>query len=184
MHIYRDMWVVREFETMLNSIKTTGQYEGIEYNHPGPAHLGIGQEAAYVGQAFELGMDDFFFWFPQKPRRDPRKGMSCIEKLSDEQLMEIMENFFDGETFAVVKEHTRSIKKSKDMAREFLLYGMIAETWGRQTGFNRGLGGSMHAFFIPFGIFPEQRDRRRQCANLYGRGALQACQPEAWYGHL
>ena len=40
MHIYRDMWVVREFETMLNSIKTTGQYEGIEYNHPGPGLYG------------------------------------------------------------------------------------------------------------------------------------------------
>ncbi len=49
MHIYRDMWVVREFETMLNSIKTTGQYEGIEYNHPGPAILASAREAAYVG---------------------------------------------------------------------------------------------------------------------------------------
>lgn len=153
MHIYRDMWVVREFETMLNSIKTTGQYEGIEYNHPGPAHLGIGQEAAYVGQAFELGMDDFSFGSHRSHGEILAKGMSCIEKLSDEQLMEIMENFFDGETFAVVKEHTQ-YKEVKDMAREFLLYGMIAETWGRQTGFNRGLGGSMHAFFIPFGIFP------------------------------
>ena len=43
--IYSDMAVIREFETMLNVIKTTGEYQGIAYNHPGPAHLSIGQEA-------------------------------------------------------------------------------------------------------------------------------------------
>ncbi|MBR5900237.1 MAG: dehydrogenase, partial [Clostridia bacterium] len=37
---------------------------------------------------------------------------------------------------------------------DFLLYGALAEVFARTTGFNRGLGGSMHAFFIPFGIFP------------------------------
>ena len=42
--IFRDMVLIREFETMLNLIKTTGEYQGIPYNHPGPAHLSIGQE--------------------------------------------------------------------------------------------------------------------------------------------
>ncbi len=153
LNIYRDMWVVREFETMLNLIKTTNQYEGIEYNHPGPAHLGIGQEAAYVGQAFDLGIEDFCFGSHRSHGEILAKGMSAIEKLSDEQLTEIMETFFDGDTYKVVKEHTE-YTSVKDKARQFLLYGMIAETWGRQTGFNRGLGGSMHAFFTPFGVYP------------------------------
>ena len=30
----------------------------------------------------------------------------------------------------------------------------MAEIWARETGFNKGLGGSMHAFFTPFGIYP------------------------------
>ena len=38
MNIYRDMCYIREFETMLNLIKTTGEYQGVSYNHPGPAH--------------------------------------------------------------------------------------------------------------------------------------------------
>ena len=50
-NMYYDMLLIREFETMLNLIKTQGVYQGIEYNHPGPAHLSIGQEAAAVGQA-------------------------------------------------------------------------------------------------------------------------------------
>ena len=49
--MYYDMLVIREFETMLNQIKVQGSYEGMEYNHPGPANLSIGEEAAAVGQA-------------------------------------------------------------------------------------------------------------------------------------
>ena len=41
--IFRDMTVLREFETMLNSIKTQGGYNGIDHTYPGPAHLSIGQ---------------------------------------------------------------------------------------------------------------------------------------------
>jgi len=153
LHIYRDMWMVREFETMLNSIKTTSQYQGVEYNHPGPAHLGIGQEAGYVGQAFELGIDDFTFGSHRSHGEILAKGMSAIEKLDERRLTEIMEGFLDGDTYAVVQKYTQ-YQNTKDRAREFLLYGMICETWGRQTGFNRGLGGSMHAFFTPFGVYP------------------------------
>lgn len=50
--IYRDMFIIREFETMLNLVKTTGGYNGVEYNNPGPAHLSMGQEAAAVGMAY------------------------------------------------------------------------------------------------------------------------------------
>ncbi|MGC3995813.1 MAG: thiamine pyrophosphate-dependent enzyme [Propionicimonas sp.] len=56
-----DMIAIREFESMLNSIKTTGGWQGIEYNHKGPAHLSAGQEAAAVGQAAELDADDYIF---------------------------------------------------------------------------------------------------------------------------
>ena len=60
-NLYRDMLTLREFETMINLIKTTGEYEGIAYNHPGPAHLSMGQEAAAVGEAFHLDVDDYIF---------------------------------------------------------------------------------------------------------------------------
>ena len=36
----------------------------------------------------------------------------------------------------------------------FFIYGAYSEIFARDTGFNRGLGGSMHAFFTPFGIYP------------------------------
>lgn len=153
LRIYRDMLIVREFETMLYLIKTTGEYEGVAYNHPGPAHLGIGQEAAYVGQAFGLGIDDFTFGSHRSHGEILAKGLSAIAKLPEDQLMDIMKSFFGGETFSVIEKTTKATSV-RDMANEFLLYGTLAEIWARKTGFNRGLGGSMHAFFIPFGIFP------------------------------
>src|SRR4029450_8224542 len=41
-----------------------------------------------------------------------------------------------------------------DLARRFFVYGAYSEIFARETGLNRGLGGSMHAFFAPFGIYP------------------------------
>ena len=35
----------------------------------------------------------------------------------------------------------------------FLLSGVLAEIFMRELGFNKGMGGSMHAFFTPFGTF-------------------------------
>ena len=64
LNIYRDMCYIREFETMLQSIKTTGAYSGVSYNYPGPAHLGIGQEAAYVGAGVQSHNRRLQFRFP------------------------------------------------------------------------------------------------------------------------
>ncbi len=151
-NIYRDMLTLREFETMINLIKTTGEYEGVAYNHPGPAHLSMGQEAAAVGQAFHLTADDFIFGSHRGHSDILAKGLSAIEKLSDDELMDIMKNFLDGKTLSVVEKQPHDT--IKDLAIDFLLYGAMAEIFARETGFNRGLGGSMHTFFTPFGIYP------------------------------
>ena len=52
LRIYHDMRMIREFEEMLLAIKVASNYNGVEYNYPGPALLSIGQEAAAVGQAY------------------------------------------------------------------------------------------------------------------------------------
>ena len=150
--IYHDMVLIREFETMLNLIKTKGEYNGTSYNHPGPAHLSIGQESAAVGMAWTLSVDDFIFGSHRSHGEILAKGMSAIHKLDDDQLSSIMENFFDGVIYEIVKKDFNGTVK--DLARRFLVYGTLAEIFARKTGFNRGLGGSMHAFFTPFGVYP------------------------------
>ena len=150
--IYHDMVLIREFETMLNLIKTKGEYRGTPYNHPGPAHLSIGQESAAVGMAWTLTVDDFIFGSHRSHGEILAKGMSAIHKLDDAQLTDIMETFFDGTVVAIVKRDFNG--SVKEMAKRFLVYGTLAEIFARKTGFNKGLGGSMHAFFTPFGVYP------------------------------
>ncbi len=151
-NIYRDMLFLREFETMIQDIKTTSEYCGVGYTHPGPAHLGIGQEATAVGEAFTLDVNDMIFGSHRSHCEILAKGLSAIEKLSDEELMEIMKNFLDGAALKVAE--TEPHENVKELAINFLLYGAMAEIFARETGFNRGLGGSMHTFFTPFGIYP------------------------------
>ena len=95
LRIYRDMAVIREFETMLNLIKIRGEYNGIAYNHPGPAHLSIGQEAAAVGMAYTLSVDDFIFGSHRSHGEILAKGLSAIHQLSEDALMQIMETHLD-----------------------------------------------------------------------------------------
>jgi 2-oxoisovalerate dehydrogenase E1 component len=152
LEIYRHMMIIREFETMLNEIKTKGEYHQVPYNHPGPAHLSIGQEAAAVGMAYLLDEDDFIFGSHRSHGEILAKGLSVIEKMNDDALLNIMEDYFGGQCLGIVeKGHQGTVK---ELAVKFLLYGTLAEIFGKEPGFNKGMGGSMHAFFPPFGIYP------------------------------
>jgi 2-oxoisovalerate dehydrogenase E1 component len=150
--IYRDMVIIREFETMLNEIKIKNEYHGIGYNHPGPAHLSIGQEAAAVGMAYNLTVDDLIFGSHRSHGEILAKGLSAISALADNKLMDIMKNYFGGKILSVVEKNQKG--NVKDLAIRFLVYGTLAEIFARENGFNKGLGGSMHAFFTPFGVYP------------------------------
>ena len=152
MRIYHDMFVIREFETMLNQIKVTNEYEGVKYSHPGPAHLSTGQEAAAVGMAYTLGVDDFIFGSHRSHGEILAKGLSTIARLDDNELTGIMESFFEGTIINIVRKGFDG--PVKELGRRFLVYGTLAEIFARETGFNRGLGGSMHVFFTPFGVYP------------------------------
>lgn len=151
--IYRDMVVIREFETMLDRIKKEGSYQGIEYQHKGPAHLSIGQEAAAVGQALNLGAEDFIFGSHRSHGEILAKSLSAIAKLDDNALTQVMTTYNNGETLRIVETFQRS-GVVKELALDYVLFGTLAEIFGRYAGFNRGLGGSMHAFFPPFGVMP------------------------------
>jgi len=151
--IGRDMLLVREFELMLNAIKREGTYLGVSYIHAGPAHLSIGQEAAAVGQAFTLGAEDKVFGSHRSHGEVIAKGLSAITSCDHDFLFNALSSWSDGAIWKVVEKRLADAD-FEQQAINYLLYGMTAETFGRRTGFNRGLGGSMHAFLPPLGIYP------------------------------
>lgn len=172
LRVYRDMALIREFEMMLDNIKKLGSYQGIEYNHAGPAHLSIGQEGAAVGECFHLTLDDHIFGSHRSHGEIIAKGLRAIDDLTrTEGLGAVMESYFDGVILKIVEANDPDWQglavPAKDKSKaalttaadeergvDFLLYGLLAEVFGRETGFNKGMGGSMHAFFMPFGVFP------------------------------
>lgn len=152
LNIWRDMCGIREFESALNDIKTKGTFKGVAYQHAGPAHLSVGQEAAAVGMAFGLTPEDHIFGSHRSHGEILAKGFSAIRHLADDDLLQIMRSYRDGALLRPVeKGYTGTVK---GLAVRFFIYGAYSEIFARETGFNRGLGGSMHAFFAPFGIYP------------------------------
>jgi len=155
--IWYDMAVIREFESMLNTFKTKGVWNNIEYNHKGPAHLSMGQEASSVGQCVNLTTDDFIFGSHRSHGEIIAKCFSSVWQYSQDteskkKLESIMKNYLEGETLGIAEKIP--YKDIRDLAENFVLYGTLAEIFARKAGFNRGLGGSMHAFFTPFGSMP------------------------------
>ncbi len=151
--VLRDMILIREVETALDGLKQGAGYRGFAYVYRGPAHLSIGQEAAAVGQAFALGPDDHIFGSHRSHAEILAKSLSAIRKMADSALQDVMESYFEGRILRAVEAHFPA-DDVKTRAEQFVLYGLFAEIFGRATGFNCGLGGSMHAFFRPFGVYP------------------------------
>ena len=147
----KTMLIIREFELMLEEIKKQGKYQDIPFKYAGPAHLSIGQEAAAVGQALALDSTDIILGSHRSHGETLAKGLFAIEKMSESELIGHLNSI---ETKHIVEKFKSTKASVKEQAVEIFLFGLLSEIFGKQTGFNKGLGGSMHAFFTPFGIYP------------------------------
>jgi 2-oxoisovalerate dehydrogenase E1 component len=151
--LLRSMLIIREFETMLSAFKSRGAYAGIEFNYKGPAHLSIGQEGAAVGAALALRPEDHVFGSHRSHGEFIAKGLSAIAAIEPRRLTAIMAEHRGGRLLRSVEKHIPFAGEVR-LAENFLLFGLLAEIFMRADGFNGGMGGSMHAFFPPFGIYP------------------------------
>ena len=150
--VLRHMLIVREFESMLNSVRSTGEYNGVSCRYAGPAHLSVGQEASAVGMALALEPDDHIFGNHRSHGEFLAKGLAAIDSYNENQLGELMSAHGGGVLLRAVESTLGG--SGKQLCEHFLLFGFLSEILMRATGFNQGMGGSMHAFFPPFGAYP------------------------------
>jgi 2-oxoisovalerate dehydrogenase E1 component len=150
--VLRHMILIREFEGMLAAFKAQGAYRGISYAYKGPAHLSIGQEAAAVGSALALEPGDHFFGSHRSHGEFLAKGLAAVARLPEPALEQIMAAHDAGRLRDTVAAALRGT--GRQLAEDFLLFGFLAEIFMKANGFNGGMGGSMHAFFAPFGCYP------------------------------
>ena len=85
LNIYHDMQVCHHFETIINEIKLQGKYEGIEYKHPGPAHLSLGQECTAVGAAYLAGLAAGVWSTPDEIAKNRRLEQVFAPKMPADQ---------------------------------------------------------------------------------------------------
>jgi 2-oxoisovalerate dehydrogenase E1 component len=148
----RHMQIIREFETMLSSFKTTGKYGSAEYLYKGPAHLSIGQEAAAVGSAAALLPDDLTFGSHRSHGEFLAKTLAAMDKLTPDRIQAVLNNTQAGRLRDTAAEHVGNGEDG--LGESFVLLGLLAEIFMKSNGFNGGMGGSMHAFFPPLGAYP------------------------------
>jgi len=150
--VLRQMLIIREFEGMLAAFKAQGAYRGIAYTYKGPAHLSIGQEGAAVGSALALDADDHIFGSHRSHGEFLAKGLAAIARLPEAGLDGILAAHDGGRLRDTVAGAFG--REGRALAEDFLLFGFLAEIFMKANGFNGGMGGSMHAFFPPFGCYP------------------------------
>jgi 2-oxoisovalerate dehydrogenase E1 component len=151
-HVLYDMIVIREFESLLQALTTTGEWRGVEYDHPVAEYLSIGQEAAVVGQALELGPADLIFGSHRSHGEVIAKCLTAIRTLGVEEASKVLMAYRHGAVWR--QAEALGAGTPEELAENFVLFGLLAECCGRQDGFNAGLAGSAHAFFPPFGSMP------------------------------
>jgi 2-oxoisovalerate dehydrogenase E1 component len=131
--LLEDMLMVREMEEMIVKLRS-GAYEPIrDFNYRGPTHVSIGQEGASVGAASALELKDYITSTHRGHGDSLARGCRAIRDMTDEQLH-------------------RRVPKSKAATREQLLeealedhvYRTLTELFGKEDGYCKGRGGSMH----------------------------------------
>ncbi len=146
-----DMIVVREFETMLNTFKTMGAWEGIEYNHRGRPTSPSARKPRWwdrpqpsiptISYSARTGATARSRQMPLRGAQDRRR-----------------EAHFDHGS--VARRRDLRVRETHAPRRYILPRAQLHRVrhprrdLRAQGRLQQGMGGSMHAFFLPFGSMP------------------------------
>ena len=131
--LLEDMLMIREMEEMIVKLRS-GAYEPIaDFNYRGPTHVSIGQEGASVGAAGALELRDYITSTHRGHGDSLGRGCQAIRAMSEERLHRRVSNSA-GATRAQILE----------TALEDHVYRTLAELFGKDDGYCKGRGGSMH----------------------------------------
>ena len=131
--ILEDMLVIRELEEMIVKLRS-GAYEPIrDFNYRGPTHVSVGQEGTAAGACCALQLADNITSTHRGHGESLAKGTVAIRQMTDEQLRKRVPNCKSTKHEDLV-----------EAALEEHVYRTICELFGKDDGYCRGRGGSMH----------------------------------------
>src|ERR1022692_4088780 len=132
-NLLEDMLMIRELEEMIVKLRS-GAYEPIrDFNYRGPTHVSVGQEGTAAGACCALQLADNITSTHRGHGESLAKGTVAIRQMTDEQLRKRV-------------PHCTSTKHEDllEAALEEHVYRTICELFGKDDGYCRGRGGSMH----------------------------------------
>ncbi len=131
--ILEDMLVIREFEEMIVKLRS-GAYEAIsKYDYRGPTHVSVGQEGTAAGACSALRLTDHITSSHRGHGESLAKGTVAIRLMSEDQIRA-----------RVPDCRANSREELIQAALEQHVYRTIGELFGKDDGYCRGRGGSMH----------------------------------------
>jgi len=131
--LLEDMLVIREFEEMIVKLRS-GAYDPIrDYNYRGPTHVSVGQEATAAGACAALKIADNITSTHRGHGESLAKGTVALRLMSDEALRA-----------RVPGCRANSREELLEAALEEHVFRTIGELFGKDDGYCRGRGGSMH----------------------------------------
>ena len=131
--ILEDMLVIRELEEMIVKLRS-GAYDPIrDFNYRGPTHVSVGQEGTAAGACCALQLPDNITSTHRGHGESLAKGTVAIRQMTDEQLRRRVPNCESSRHEDLVQA-----------ALEEHVYRTICELFGKDDGYCRGRGGSMH----------------------------------------
>ncbi|MBZ5513286.1 MAG: dehydrogenase E1 component subunit alpha/beta [Acidobacteriia bacterium] len=131
--LLEDMLMVREMEEMIVKLRT-GAYEPLgDFNYRGPTHVSIGQEAASVGACGALTLKDHITSTHRGHGDAVARGCGALRAMDEERLLRRIPH-------SQASSHAELLEE----ALEEHVYRTLAELFGKEEGYCKGRGGSMH----------------------------------------
>ncbi len=131
--LFEDMLAVRELEEMIVKLRS-GAYEPIlDFNYRGPTHVSVGQEASSVGACSALTSLDRITSTHRGHGDSVAMGCVALRHMDEERLRRRVPH--------------PSAPNREGLLEEALsehIYRTIAELFGKEDGYCKGRGGSMH----------------------------------------
>ncbi len=141
----RCMLLIRNFEEMITELRENkGKYGPIRYLYVGATHLSIGQEAVSTGAVSSVLPNDYIFSNHRGHGDALAKGYFAIKQMNDAELIDLITK--DKKIYNHLGFETKG-KTYNQLVEETLqlhLFRAIAELFGKEAGYCRGKGGSMH----------------------------------------
>jgi 2-oxoisovalerate dehydrogenase E1 component len=131
--LLEDMLMIREMEEMIVKLRSDAYEPLPKFNYRGPTHISVGQEAASVGACSALLLKDCITSTHRGHGDSLARGARAIRDMSVEQLRQ-----------RVPRSAANSRQGLLEQALEEHVYRMLAELFGKEDGYCKGRGGSMH----------------------------------------